>query len=137
MVSKWTSFWLTYRRILIQDIIHIRRPDMQAIDSVMHVTPNRTETVCALAMFYNPSLFEQTARFQLPLYYTGEAEAVRLEWGNMTGNGSTMAATAQQQLQVVSLARDYSVSINVTLGPREINYLVIHRGHSDGKDLRT
>jgi hypothetical protein len=25
MVTKWTTFWVKYRAILIQDIIHIRR----------------------------------------------------------------------------------------------------------------
>eukprot|EP01047_Picozoa_sp_COSAG01_P128108 COSAG01_NODE_57426_length_312_cov_0.957746_1_plen_40_part_01 len=40
---------------------------MQGIDSIMHVTANRSANVCALAMFYNPSLSEQTTRLRLPL----------------------------------------------------------------------
>jgi hypothetical protein len=121
MVSKWAHFWEKYRSILTQDIIHVRRPDMQGIDSIMHVTANRSANVCALAMFYNPSLFEQTTRLRLPLYYTGEVSAVQLEWG-----GST--TTKMSELPIVHLARDYSISVNVTLGPRGITYAVIHRG---------
>ena len=29
VVRKWVSFYKTYRDILISDIIHVRRPDMQ------------------------------------------------------------------------------------------------------------
>ena len=29
MVTKWVSFYKTYRDILISDIVHVRRPDMQ------------------------------------------------------------------------------------------------------------
>ena len=84
-------------------MIHIKRPDMQSIDSVMHVTANRSATIAGLAMFYNPTLFEQSARFRLPMYYTGETETVFLEWG---GNGSSTKRM---------LLRDYSVPMNVTL----------------------
>ena len=41
---------------------------MQHIDAIMHVTPNRSATVAALAMFYNPSLVQQTTSLLLPLY---------------------------------------------------------------------
>lgn len=123
MVTKWTKFWVKYRSILTQDIIHVRRPDMQGIDSIMHITANRSASVCALAMFYNPSLFEQTAQFRLPLYYTGEDSAVQLEWGDR--NSTT------PELLLHHLARDYSISVNVTLGRRGITYVVIYRGNSD------
>ena len=115
MVAFWTQFWLKYRAILIQDIIHIRRPDMQSIDSVMHVTANRSASVCALAMYYNPSLFKQSITLKLPLYYTGETDAVLLEWN---GAGA---------MRRMTLARDYSIVVNVTLGPREIGFSVAHR----------
>ena len=29
MVKKWVGFYNTYRDILISDIVHVRRPDMQ------------------------------------------------------------------------------------------------------------
>ena len=115
MVAFWTQLWLKYRAILIQDIIHIRRPDMQSIDSVMHVTANRSASVCALAMYYNPSLFKQSITLKLPLYYTGETDAVLLEWN---GAGA---------MRRMTLARDYSIVVNVTLGPREIGFSVAHR----------
>ena len=69
-------------------------------------------------MFYNPALFEQSATLKLPMYYTGESEAVVLEWN---GAGVTRR---------VELARDYGVIVTVTLGPREVGFTVVHRtGH--------
>ena len=29
LVKKWVGFYKTYRDILISDIVHVRRPDMQ------------------------------------------------------------------------------------------------------------
>jgi hypothetical protein len=105
--------------------MHIKRPDMQNIDSIMHVTANRSATVAGLALFYNPSLFEQSARFKLPMYYTGETEAVHLEW---EGNGSSTKH---------ALLRDYSVPVSVSLGPREIGFVVVHRGSSTPSSLKS
>ena len=39
LVKKWVDFYKTYRDIVTSDIVHIRRPDMQSIDSFMHVNP--------------------------------------------------------------------------------------------------
>ena len=35
-VTKWVTFYKTYRDILISDLVHIRRPDMQARAPCMH-----------------------------------------------------------------------------------------------------
>lgn len=40
-------------------------------------------------------------------------------WLEYMGNGTATAG---------KLARDYSVQVNVTLGPREIGYTVVYRG---------
>ncbi len=31
LVKKWVDFYKTYRDILISDIVHVRRPDMQGV----------------------------------------------------------------------------------------------------------
>ena len=70
MVTKWMGFWKQYRSILVQDIIHVKRPDMQSLDCIMHVTANATAHlgIVALAMVYNPSLRPQSAlALRLPL----------------------------------------------------------------------
>jgi len=35
VVVKWVSFFKKYRRILISDVVHVRRPDMQVTDDRM------------------------------------------------------------------------------------------------------
>ena len=38
VVIKWVSFFKKYRRILISDVVHVRRPDMQvAHDGILRV----------------------------------------------------------------------------------------------------
>ena len=114
MVAKWMAFWTTYRSILTQDIIHVKRPDMQSIDALMHVTANMSAPVAALAMVYNPTLATQVAKLQLPLYYSGEDDEVFI-------------AREEGAFETVSLRRDYSVAVNVTLPPRGITYFVVKR----------
>ena len=39
LVKEWVDFYKAYRDIITSDIVHVRRPDMQGIDSFMHVNP--------------------------------------------------------------------------------------------------
>lgn len=39
IVTKWVNFYKSYRRILDSDIIHLRRPDGQDWDGILHVNP--------------------------------------------------------------------------------------------------
>merc|ERR1719329_510759 len=67
-------FWLRYRRILTEDIIHVRRPTMSEIDCILHVSSvhhNPEDDVAALAMVYNPTDEAVDTTLTLPLYYTG------------------------------------------------------------------
>lgn len=114
IVQRWTKFWVQYRSILTQDIIHVRRPDMQSIDSLLHVSANASDTVAGLAMFYNPSLTAQNATFDLDMYYTGET-------------GSVTVSVEEGAPTTMTLARDYSITLAVSLGPREVTYAVIRR----------
>lgn len=115
MVTKWMAFWSKYRPILIQDVVHVKRPDMQSVDALMHVSANASEAVCALAMLYNPTLEPQSvAGLALPLYYTGEAEEVRV-------------AQEQGPFQTVALRRDFSIVVNATLPPQTATYFVVER----------
>ena len=55
-VTKWVSFYKQYRDILISDIVHIRRADLQDYDAFMHVNPTLQNR--ALAMVFNPTQCE-------------------------------------------------------------------------------
>ena len=68
----------------------------------------------ALTISYNPSLQSQTTTLKLDLYYTGET--------------STVLVREQENKDTqVTLARDYSVTVQVTLAPRATSYFVISR----------
>ena len=114
MVTKWMKFWTKYRAILTQDVIHVRRPDMQSVDCMLHVTANSSSTFAALAMLYNPTLTAQTTTLALPLYYSGEESDVEL-------------AHEEGPFASVTLARDFSITVSATLKPHGVTYFVVRR----------
>jgi hypothetical protein len=115
MVKKWMTFWVKYRAILTQDIIHVKRPDMQSVDVLLHVSANVSDGVCGLAMLYNPSSAPASVtQLALPLYYTGEANEV-------------LIAREEGAFGAVSLRRDYSLVINATIPATGVTYFVIKR----------
>ena len=76
IVKKWTAFYKTHREVLDGDIIHLRRPNGQDWDGIVHVNPQGREK--ALAFFYNPLTEEIEREIRVPLHYsglTGEAKA--------------------------------------------------------------
>jgi hypothetical protein len=116
MVKMWTAFWVSHRTILAKDIVHVRRPDYQSIDAVMHVDSNRSSEVCALLMVYNPTSTRQQAVLSLDMYYTSEDEAVLV-----AEQGWAHAVTR------MAIARDYAVPLEVSLPAMEMTYYVVTR----------
>ena len=114
MVRKWMGFWVKYRSILTADIIHVRRPDMQSVDILLHASANASEPVAALAMLYNPTLAAQQVRAALPLYYTGEG-------------GGVLLAREEGAFAPVTLQRDYSIVVEATVAPQSATYFVVKR----------
>jgi hypothetical protein len=76
VVEKWVQFYKKYRAILDSDIIHVRRPDGQDYDGVLHVNPALKEK--GLLMLYNPLEESINKTIQINLYYTGMTERVRI-----------------------------------------------------------
>eukprot|EP00966_Prymnesium_polylepis_P067794 1575476-Prymnesium_polylepis.1 len=88
---------------------------MQSIDVLLHVSANASEAVCGLAMLYNPTLLELSVdQLALPLYYSGEHEAVLL-------------AQEEGTFDAVAVRRDYSIVVNATVPPNGVTYFVIKR----------
>nr|MCU0781509.1 hypothetical protein [Akkermansiaceae bacterium] len=52
IVKKWVNFYKSHREVLDGDIIHLRRPNGQDWDGIVHVNPQGKEK--AMAFFYNP-----------------------------------------------------------------------------------
>lgn len=110
LVSKWVTFYKAYRDILISDVIHVRRADMQSIDCYMHVNPRLEHK--ALAMVFNPTNDPQQMNLTLPLYYTGL---------------TSEAQVAQEGIAFKSfkLDRRYDIEVEVKLKPLSITWYVI------------
>ena len=92
---------------------------MQSVDVLLHVSANSSSAVCGLAMLYNPTLAQMhVTQLALPLYYSGEHEAVLL-------------AQEEGEFGVMSVRSDYSVVVNATVPPNGVTYFVIKRANSN------
>merc|ERR1712087_747522 len=117
MVNKWSQFWLKYRRILTEDIIHVRRPSTSEIDCIMHVSSvhhNPDDDVSALAMVYNPTALNVNTSLALPLYYTGLKDAV-------------FVSEAEGLSRKTLLTKRNAAIVHVKLAPRGISYFVVRK----------
>lgn len=110
VVKKWVDFYKRHRAILNSNIIHLRRADGCDLDYLLHVNPALKEK--GLLMVYNPLDREVKQTLTVPLYYTGlkDEAAVRERDGAR---------------HTVTLRRDYSVALPVTVPARGVTWLVI------------
>lgn len=75
-VVEVIDWYKRYREILNSDIIHLRRPDAQDWDGIMHVNPQLPQK--GFVLLFNPLPEEITREIELPLYYTGLKGSVRI-----------------------------------------------------------
>ena len=72
VVTKWISFYKKYRATLTSEmLIHVRRPDGQSIDAVLHANPAAGAAEKGLLFAFNPTEMPITANVSVNLYYTG------------------------------------------------------------------
>ena len=109
LLKRWVDFYKRHRAILESDLLHLRRADGRDLDYMLHVNPRHEER--ALLMVFNPLASERTKRIRVPLYYAGLAERVRVQ----REDGSERELT---------LERDYSLELEVTVAPRSQTWLV-------------
>ncbi|CAH1774707.1 unnamed protein product [Owenia fusiformis] len=112
LVTKWVSFYKKYRDILISDIVHVRRADMQGIDSFMHVNPKLDYK--GLAMVFNPTQTSIDMNLKLPLYYTGIPD-------------KAMVREQEGQFIEYDLDRGYNIEVPVHLKPLGITWFLIQQ----------
>lgn len=107
VVVKWISWYNRYRSTLtVGNLIHVRRPDGQGVDAVLHAQPKRPDGVAGLLFCFNPTSTTQSVSLKIPLYYTGLNQTVTIQ----SMDGSTTHA---------SLQRDYSIILtNITIRPK-------------------
>jgi hypothetical protein len=110
IVDKWVGFYKDHRAILDSDVIHIRRPDGQDYDGILHVNPALEEK--GLLMLYNPLEMAIQKTIKIPLYYTGLSDEV-----NISHEG--------KDEDTYKLNRDYTIDIEVEIPARSQTWYVI------------
>jgi hypothetical protein len=111
VVTKWVAVYKRYRPIIISDVVHVRRPDGQSIDSFGHANAFLAGEK-GFFLAFNPTLFPLNTTLYLPLYFTGIA---------------TTAGVSHEGGAVVpyALARDYSIAVAVSLPPQSVTWWAI------------
>lgn len=110
VVKEIIDWYKKYRRILNSDIIHLRKPDAQDWDGIMHVNPEEKEK--GLALFFNPTDQPITREIDLPLYYTGLTDFAHVR----EREGKSVK---------YSLDRNYQVRLKVTIPANGYTWYVI------------
>lgn len=100
MVIRNVKWFKQHRQILESDLIHGRRADARDVDWMVHVNPRIQEK--AMLVAYNPLDHEVTRTIKVPLYYSGLTDTAKMSIGGAKPSD-------------VRLARDYSVSVEVTI----------------------
>jgi len=108
MVKEALDWYKRYRQILNSDIIHLRRPDGQDWDGILHVNPSLKEK--GLAMLYNPLKDNILRKIKLPLYYTGLTESTEVRIGSSQGSSSLESLP-----KAYTLNRNYEIEIEVEI----------------------
>ena len=109
-VIEVINWYKKYREILNSDIIHLRKPDAQDWDGIMHVNPELREK--ALAMVFNPTDKDIVRTIDLPLYYTGLTAKASIR--EQEGTAKTYALTP-----------DGKARITLTIPARGFTWLVV------------
>jgi hypothetical protein len=110
MVAQWVTWFKQYRDILESDVVHGRRADGRDLDWMLHVNPKLERK--GMLVVFNPLPDSVTRVVRVNLYYTGltEQAIVRERGGDP---------------QTLSLGRDYTVDVPVSMGPGEFAWFVI------------
>jgi hypothetical protein len=109
-VIKAIGWYKKYRDILNASIIHLRRADGRDWDGVLHVSPSVKQK--GLLMVYNPLKEKIERKINLPLYYTGATNAVRVR-------------EKEGILKKYLLNRNYEIELTVSINAESYNWYVI------------
>lgn len=110
VVKKWVDFYKKHRQILDSDLIHLRRPDGQDWDGLLHVNASAAEK--GLLMLYNPLDAPIIRTVSIPLYYTGLDNKVQLE-------------DKEGQRKTYSIDRNFEISLTFTIPPKGYEYYIL------------
>lgn len=108
MVKTAVDWYKKYRQILNSDIVHLRRPDGQDWDGILHVNPDLKEK--GLAMLFNPLKTNILRKIKLPLYYTGLTDVAKV-WIGSSGSANNPESGPRE----FALNRFFEIEIEVEI----------------------
>lgn len=106
-VTDMISWYKKYRDILNADIIHLRRADGRDWDGLLHVNP--ALPVKGLMLLFNPTKEKITRRIQVPVYYTGLTNTIRV-------------AEKGSSPKQYTIGKNYQISFECTLAPESYTW---------------
>jgi hypothetical protein len=117
IVTDWIAFYNDYRETLTSDmLIHIRRPDGQGLDAILHANPTASSTGAkGLVFVFNPTSKAITANLTVPLYYTG-----------LTNSASVARSGVKAKARTVALQRDYAIVLEMNIAANGYGWWVIN-----------
>lgn len=118
MVREAVDWYKKYRQILNSDIVHLRRPDGQDWDGILHVNPDLKEK--GLAMVYNPLKVNILRKIKLPLYYTGLTDLATVRIGSSAGSGNLEGPP-----KTYALNRSFEIELEVEIPAEGWVWLVV------------
>lgn len=124
MVHTWVSWFKTNRRILTADLIHIKRPDGQSIDGIVHVDASAPNGDIALAAFFNPTSATLNATMMLPLYYAGVAPGGSVNVASAEPTGALLASAAPGSKVLTANTRS-RVALDLNIAARGFAMFVV------------
>lgn len=106
VVASTIDWYKKYREILNSDIIHLRRPDGQDWDGIMHVSTTAPQR--ALATLYNPTDSDIERTVTLPLYYSGLKDLAKIREREGKPTKVKLDANSNATLTVTIPAKGYT-----------------------------
>ena len=119
IVTGWIHFYKKYRQTLTNGgLVHVRRPDGQGLDAILHTNlAGGPSGERGILFVFNPTLKPITTALRINLYYTGLNDTAEVL---LHDDGSP---------ELLRLARDYSVRVQLTVAAGGYSWFAIRDGH--------
>ncbi len=105
VVKDMIDWYKKHREILNSDIIHLRRADGRDWDGILHVNPALKDK--GLLLLFNPLSIDLNKTLEIPLYYTGLKNAVKVSLMGKSQKIYTMNREYKIHLPLRIPARSY------------------------------
>lgn len=113
-MKKWVGIYKEYRDLIAGGaIIHVRRPNGQTLDAFMNVMPSGPHR--GLILVFNPTGAVRSEAMVFSLYFAGIEHTALV----------SLEGTAPVPF---ALARDYTITVNVTVAAQGVTWLAIASG---------